>query len=225
MQRKAYLTIDDMPSKHTKKVVHYLREKDMPALFYARGEYIALGHDGLREAIKEGFLIGNHSFHHPYFSELSFAQCVKEIAQTETILERSYQKLGLKRRAKIIRLPWSDRGAGPDLALPKTAEEQEKCEKLQDYLQREGFSRAKFAGFEDDNAIDAPYSWKTEDFKLSYVSDHRGFVANLENYYQQSIRKHEIILAHDFDRSFDLLRLTIDFLTQKKVEMLLPEFD
>ncbi len=44
--------------------------------------------------------IGNHSFSHPYFSELSFEECTEQILSTEVI----------ERRHKLFRFPYGDKG-------------------------------------------------------------------------------------------------------------------
>lgn len=217
-----YLTIDDTPSKNTSLLVDDLINSQIPAVFYARGEFIHHHEAGLVDVIHKEFLVGNHSFSHPYFSKISLAKCIKEIETTEILIDRCYRLANKPRPAKVIRLPWSDRGAGADLALPTNSEDEDKYHGIQDYLLKQGFSKLHFKGFAGD-AIDAPFSWKTNDFKERYVTDHQGFVANLENYYQQSKRSYEIMLAHDFDRNYDLMRLTLQFLKNKKIATLLPE--
>lgn len=222
MIRHVYLTIDDAPSKHTTNLVRSLAQRKIPAVFYARGEFIARSREGLLEAIRHGFLVGNHSYSHPYFSKIGLDECFKEIEKTETLIDQCYRDANRPREMKVIRLPWSDRGAGADLKPPSNNRERDRCQRIQEYLKSEGFSRLNFEGFDDDHAIDAPYSWKTDDFKERYLRDHKGFIANMSKYFQQSRRVYEIILAHDFDRNAELLRLTIDFLIDKRVVFVAP---
>ena len=57
--------------------------------------------------------IGNHSFSHPYFSELSFEECTEQILRTEDILNRIYAPIaseGIERPHKLFRFPYGDKG-------------------------------------------------------------------------------------------------------------------
>ena len=60
--------------------------------------------------------IGNHSFSHPYFSELSFEECTEQILSTE----------GIERRHKLFRFPYGDKGG-------------EHKDRLQEFLKANGF--------------------------------------------------------------------------------------
>ena len=88
MTIKLYLTIDDSPSMHMDKKVAFLKSKNIPAIFYARGEYIKKYPEQIVNAIKNGFLIGNHSYTHPYFSEIRIEECFDEILKTEKLINK-----------------------------------------------------------------------------------------------------------------------------------------
>lgn len=77
-----YLTIDDGPSQHTHKKVDYLKKHNIPAIWYARGEHIERYPDQLMYAITNGFLVGNHSYSHPYFSNISLEECIAQLILT-----------------------------------------------------------------------------------------------------------------------------------------------
>lgn len=86
MAKIAYLTIDDSPSKDMKSKVDYLLAKSIPAIWFCRGEFMEQHLPHVTYAIENGFIIGNHSYTHPYFSTLSLAQCAQEISKTEQMI-------------------------------------------------------------------------------------------------------------------------------------------
>ena len=80
---KALLTIDDIASKNTPQIVDYLVSKGITALMFAWGENVEKNPDEAEYALKNGMVIGNHSYSHPFFSKLSFDECVTEIEKCE----------------------------------------------------------------------------------------------------------------------------------------------
>lgn len=94
MINKVYWTIDDSPSIHMDKKVSFLKKNNVPAIFYARGEFIKKRPEQITNAIQQGFLIGNHSYTHPYFSKISIHQFLDEIVRTEELIDASYQSAG-----------------------------------------------------------------------------------------------------------------------------------
>lgn len=180
MARDAYLTIDDSPTRETDALVDFLVAHDIPAtLFCIGGAYkdMHIQCEGMEQnpgpilrAIEKGFLIGNHTYTHRRSSELSFADVVTEIEQTERMIDALYRQAGKTRPAKIMRFPHIDRGAGGwvvdynaagphksalmelfgsglNIALtPPSAEQVEKKHKIQEYLTREGFVTDIYAG-------------------------------------------------------------------------------
>ena len=68
------ITFDDGPDPiQTPKVLKVLREKHIPACFFCIGNKIKGNEELLRQIIKEGHRIGNHSFSHSgYFPLYTF---------------------------------------------------------------------------------------------------------------------------------------------------------
>ena len=124
------LTIDDIPQKVTRDMVDYLSEKGIPAIFFTVGENLEKDPETAVYALQKGFLIGNHSYAHPGFSKISFAEGIREIERTEELLNRIYTEAGVERKAKIFRFPYIDKGG------------MEK-ERYQEYLRRNGFVKLK----------------------------------------------------------------------------------
>ena len=137
---KALLTIDDIASRNTPAIVDYLAEKGIPAIMFAWGENVEKYFDNAVYALKSGIVVGNHSYSHPQFSELSFEECVNEIEKCEAVLDRLYQEAGVERRYRPFRFPYGNKGG-------------ENKEALQKYLRKNGFDKV------DDTRI--PFkSWK-----------------------------------------------------------------
>lgn len=106
----AYLTIDDAPSVDFRRKVNYLDERNIPALFFCVGRDIQACEADVVDAIRKGFLIGNHSYSHPYFSDLPLEACLEEIRRTDVIITEIYQRLGLEWPIKTFRFPYFDSG-------------------------------------------------------------------------------------------------------------------
>ena len=120
---KALLTIDDVSSKNTTAIVDYLCEKNITAIMFMVGEWAQKFPDELVYALKHGMIVGNHSYSHPFFSELSFEECKAEIDKNEEVLDRFYAEAGVERKYRPFRFPYGDKGG-------------ENKEKIQEYLLR-----------------------------------------------------------------------------------------
>lgn len=122
MTKRAYLTIDDSPTKHTDQLTDWLVARDIPATIFAIGsdyqdlhvtcEGMEQNPEPIRRAIEKGFVIGNHTYHHRRSSEMSFEEVVREIEKTEKLIDAAYKKAGKKRIHKLMRFPHLDRGCG-----------------------------------------------------------------------------------------------------------------
>ncbi|MFB6099960.1 MAG: polysaccharide deacetylase family protein [Candidatus Nanohalobium sp.] len=107
---KAYLTIDDSPSKVMEAKLDFLDRKGIPAMFFCEGAKLEERPELVKEAIRRGFIIGNHSYSHPKFSEISFEKAKKEIKKTEEIIDDIYDKVDTERPGKFFRFPYGDKG-------------------------------------------------------------------------------------------------------------------
>lgn len=125
---KAILTIDDIASKNTPAIVDYLCGKHIKAVLFAVGENVEKYFDEAVYALQKGMIVGNHSYSHPAFSELSLAEGIAEIEKNEKVLTRLYEKAGVERMVKVFRFPYGDKGGGNRKAL-------------QAYLREQGFQK------------------------------------------------------------------------------------
>lgn len=115
----ALLTIDDISSKNTPAIVDYLKEKQIKAILFATGENVEKYYDEAIYALKNGMIVGNHSYSHPAFSTLTWEECVEEIEKCETILDKLYKDSGIERTFKPFRFPFGDKGGENKAAMQK----------------------------------------------------------------------------------------------------------
>ncbi len=85
---KLALTFDDGPDgRWTPQVLKILKEENVPATFFVIGEK-ALGHPALlRQMVREGHDIGNHSYTHPNLSTVSPDWVRIELNSTQRVVE------------------------------------------------------------------------------------------------------------------------------------------
>lgn len=81
------LTFDDGPSsQRTGYVLEVLKQKGVTATFFLQGDHAAQHPDLVRRIRDEGHVIGNHSYTHPTFPELTPEQAREEITRTSEVL-------------------------------------------------------------------------------------------------------------------------------------------
>ncbi len=115
----ALLTIDDFSSRNTPAMVDYLNEKNIKAIFFATGEKVEQFYDEALYALKNGMIVGNHSYSHPAFSALTLKECIDEIEKCEKVLEKLYKDSGVERKYRPFRFPYGDKGGNNKNALQK----------------------------------------------------------------------------------------------------------
>ncbi len=227
----AVLTIDDIPSCNTTTLVDYLNSKEIPVVMFAWGEHVLEHPDQVIYALQHGMIIGNHSYTHPHFSEISFEEGIKEIEKCEEVLDDIYKRAGVDRKYRPFRFPYGDKGG-------------ENKEKLQNYLLQKGFNKL------DDRQITYPW-WKergldkdidtlwTFDFAEYQIREGSGFT--LEDVFKRvndmnpssggallEEGSHHIILLHDHDETRALVpeyyKLMLENISDKGVTFVKPEF-
>ena len=134
----ALLTIDDVPSKNTPAIVDYLKEKGIQPILFATGENIERHHEEAMYAVKSGILLGNHSYSHRHFSEMTLSECIEEIERCEDVLDKLYEKCGYVRAVRPFRFPYGDKGG-------------ENRQAIDMYLREKRFDKVY--------DLDIPYEW------------------------------------------------------------------
>jgi peptidoglycan/xylan/chitin deacetylase (PgdA/CDA1 family) len=110
-----WLTIDDGPSTRAEDLLDFLKSKGFGALLFCRGDYLQAKTEWAVRAIKEGYIIGNHSYNHPHFSKLTREQVREQIAKTDAIIDQVYAEAAVRRSLKCFRFPYGDAGAKDEI--------------------------------------------------------------------------------------------------------------
>ena len=92
--KKIAISFDDGPdSQWTPKILDILKEKNAPAVFFVIGDPANRRPDILKREYAEGHEIGNHTYFHPKFDEISRTQIRWELNLTQRLIEST---LGVK---------------------------------------------------------------------------------------------------------------------------------
>jgi len=223
--KKIFLTIDDSPSPQMKEKVDFLVKNGIPAIFFCIGEKMEAFPEMVKYAIQNGFAIGNHSYNHPHFSTISFAEIKAQIVQTEAILDDLFAQAG-RRRIKYFRFPYGDKGDGLKGQLSsfwRKANHKKKSE-IQIFLKQQGFVAppllgAHYSFYEKANFhvdIDWHWTFDTIDYSESMTDDeiltrlrnphpHNPLKRRMkEDYWISAKEKSEIVLLHDYEGKHEL---------------------
>jgi peptidoglycan-N-acetylmuramic acid deacetylase len=80
-KKEIYLTFDNgYENGYTEKILDVLKKEKVPATFFVTGHYLNSASELVKRMVKEGHIVGNHSWHHPDFTQVS-DQRVKEELQ------------------------------------------------------------------------------------------------------------------------------------------------
>jgi peptidoglycan-N-acetylglucosamine deacetylase len=109
---QAYLTIDDSPTPRTGELFDFLKERDLQAQFFCRGDFMEEHPQAIIKAIQQGHIIGNHLYSHQPASTLGYDKTIDEIEKTERLIERAYESANIPQPGKYLRFPYLDRGNG-----------------------------------------------------------------------------------------------------------------
>jgi peptidoglycan-N-acetylglucosamine deacetylase len=87
-RKKIAISFDDGPdSQWTPKILDILKEKKAPGVFFIIGDQANKRPDILKREYTEGHEIGNHTFTHPKFDEISHTQIRWELNLTQRLIE------------------------------------------------------------------------------------------------------------------------------------------
>ena len=227
----AILTIDDIASVNTPAIVDYLNEKGITALMFAVGENVERYYDNAVYALQHGMIVGNHSYHHPAFSEISLEEARQEIMANETLLDRLYRDAGVERKYRPFRFPYGNRGGA-------------NAEALQAFFRENGFHKLKdtqipYQWWKDSGMNRAIDTLWTFDFAEYNIRPNSGFTVDdvwkrIQDKNPQSGAPllvdpgSHILLLHAHDETDELVpgyyRQFIDYLLKEGVVFDTPEF-
>ena len=102
-EKVLYLTFDTgYENGYTENILDVLKKHDVKAAFFLVGNYIASAPELVKRMVKEGHIVGNHTFTHPDMSEISTEEAFgSELSK----LERIYKKTTGKNMKKYYRPP------------------------------------------------------------------------------------------------------------------------
>lgn len=79
-QKELYLTFDNgYENGYTARVLDVLKEKQVPAAFFVTGHYVKDQPELVKRMVREGHLVGNHSWSHPDMSQISESRIKDEL--------------------------------------------------------------------------------------------------------------------------------------------------
>lgn len=228
---KAILTIDDVTTENTPKIVDYLNRKGITPILFSIGLLIEKHWDEAIYVLKKGGIIGNHSYSHPHFSEIALAECINEIEKQESVLDRLYKEAGVDRPYKLMRFPYGDKGGSNKAELQKYLKEKHFC-RIDD-------SDISF-GWYKQNALntDIDLLW-TFDFCEYMLQYNNGFTYEsiLQRIHDDNPpmgaalleeNSQHIVLIHDHVETDEILpdyfKTLIDYITAQGVEFVQPRF-
>jgi peptidoglycan/xylan/chitin deacetylase (PgdA/CDA1 family) len=251
MQKVVYLTIDDAPTKDFGAKIEYLSSHAIPALIFSIGKHLQAYPDALIPAIQQGYVIGNHSYSHPYFSDLSLDACYEEIVETDKLLEDLYQRAKVARPAKIFRFPYMDKGGHRDVdeyenqdKWPEAYTNPDKKDRLQQLLRQMGYAQPTFANikqrwFHEHRLADDADVFLTFD-QMEYwlgkpaapygLSEEAAILSRIEEDEPENGRSlnradtADIILIHDMEHTTALFYKILDRYIAKNFDFKLPTF-
>ena len=98
-----YLTFDaGYENGYTEKILDVLKKQEVPAAFFLVGNYIESEPDLVKRMVKEGHIVGNHTYSHPDMSAISSEEAFREELEK---LESLYQETTGKKMKKFYRPP------------------------------------------------------------------------------------------------------------------------
>ncbi|TMV51009.1 polysaccharide deacetylase family protein [Paenibacillus mesophilus] len=103
-ERSIALTFDDGPDERfTPQVLDILKAHGVKATFFVLGKKAEAHPAIVKRMIREGHVVGNHSYRHPLFTKITVDQFAQEVEQTEEVLNRL-----IGYRPKLVRPPYGE---------------------------------------------------------------------------------------------------------------------
>lgn len=101
------LSFDDGPGPSTPELLNVLRAASCQATFFVLGHNLAQATDVATQAIREGHVLGNHTYSHARSGTLSDAALSDEIERTDALIREAYRLADVPAPASIpLRLPY-----------------------------------------------------------------------------------------------------------------------
>ena len=89
-----YLTFDNgYENGYTEKILDVLKKERVPATFFVTGHYLESAPELVIRMVQEGHMIGNHSWNHPDFTQISDEKIREELRRVK---EKTFELTGQK---------------------------------------------------------------------------------------------------------------------------------
>ena len=86
-EKVLYLTFDaGYENGNTAKILDALKKHQAPAAFFLVGNYLKTSPELVKRMVKEGHIVGNHTFHHPDMSQISTMETFQKIGRSGKIV-------------------------------------------------------------------------------------------------------------------------------------------
>ena len=98
------LTFDDGTNgDNLQKILQVLSENNVPATFFMTGEGVSMYPELTNNILTNGNQLGNHSYSHPTFLNLTYDQRISEIERTDALIQTVTGEL-----PSLFRAPWGE---------------------------------------------------------------------------------------------------------------------
>ena len=159
----ALLTLDDVSSCITPAIVDDLCARGIKAVMFAVGMNVERFWNEAVYAVQKGMIVGNHSYSHPAFSDLTVEEAIADIEKCEEVLDRLYQAAGVARQYRPFRFPYGDKGGENKAALQNYL-----AEKRFDKVDDRHIPYAWWHENELDKDIDTLWTFDFEEYRIQY---------------------------------------------------------
>nr|WP_257985997.1 delta-lactam-biosynthetic de-N-acetylase [Bacillus sp. M6-12] len=83
-KKDIYLTFDNgYENGYTTKILAVLKKHKVPAAFFVTGHYLESASDITKQMVKEGHIVGNHSWSHPDMTQVTDVQIEQELTKVK----------------------------------------------------------------------------------------------------------------------------------------------
>jgi len=162
-----YLTIDDGPRDSMKDILSSLGYNS--STFFMIGRNLEKNKEIAKNALEKGHLIGNHTYSHYKFSNLSMDMVKEEIEKTHSLIDEVYNDVSIE-NPKLFRFPYGDRGF------------KENKKEISKFLEDLGYKT---------------YFWNIDSEDWKYYRGRKSLDAILDEV--DRVKDNEIILCHDLE--------------------------
>ncbi len=106
-EKKIWLTFDDGPEKEvTEFILETLKKLNIKASFFLIGKNIQAFPELTKEIIKEGHIVGNHSFSHLNGFKSKSEEYIYDIELGQKLINEKLVEMGITNKIKIFRPPY-----------------------------------------------------------------------------------------------------------------------